>query len=136
MAALLFALVALVALTSPAQTQLAVYCNTAYPQAAQSGPVAQTKIVSGQAGQSIYICGWNINNTGSQTVTVSLVAGTGPNCATNTSSAITVTVTNGQTNIDHGPALFRLPEAYDMCWTITGTGTFSGSIYYAIYGAR
>src|SRR5262245_41196309 len=133
---LILALALLLLILVPAQAQgpRPVYCNTGYAAIATTGPLAITRIATGQAGQSIYICGWNINNTGGAAVTVTLSTGTGTNCGTGTVTMIAVTVTNGQTNIDHGgEAIVQLPAGNDLCWTLTGTGTFNGTIYYGVY---
>jgi len=134
--ALVAIVLSLAAMPALAQGPPPVYCNTGFAQAAQTGPLAITRIVTGAAGQAIYLCGWNINNTGGAAVTVTLSSGTGTNCGTGTVTMVTLTVTNGQTNIEHGPSMVQLPPANDLCWTLTGTGTFNGTIYYGLYGAR
>ena len=47
------------------------------------GPTSATQLVAGVAGKSIFICGWQITNTGA-TGTFSLIYGTGSTCTTPT----------------------------------------------------
>src|SRR5258707_8339605 len=54
------------------------------------GPTSATQLVAGVAGQSTFVCGWQITNTGA-TGTFTLIYGTGTTC---TSPTTLVTVQN------------------------------------------
>jgi len=127
-------LVLLLALESAYAQAPAIYCNNQYATSGLSGPVAQTKIVSGAPGKIVSVCGWNIANTGGAAVTITFQGGSGTNCGTATAaSGLGVTVANGQQNIDHlASSIASLITGHDLCWTITGTGTVNATIYFAI----
>ena len=112
-----------------------IYCNSTYSVSGQSGPIARTTIVANNGNQTISMCGWNISNTGGAAVTMSFQAGTGTNCGTNTvTSAVAIFVNNATQNIDHDPvSSASMPQGYDLCWTITGTGNVNANIYYGMY---
>jgi len=131
-------LLLLLLLVGPANAQVGapvVQCNANYSQAGLGGPVAQVKIIQDVPGKQISVCGWNISNTGGASVTITFTGGTGTNCGTNNvATGIAITVGNGQSNIDHNPSAFAsVPTGYDLCWTITGSGTVNAVVYYGIF---
>jgi hypothetical protein len=110
-----------------------IYCNKAYSQNNVAATSATTIIFAG--GKTISMCGWNISNTGGSSSTVAFTAGTGTNCGTNTvNPGLSILVGNGQNNIDHDTvASASMIQGYDLCWTITGSGTINAVIYYGLY---
>lgn len=78
---LLLALAALFALSLPARAGDAgpVWCTQAVSY--DSAAIQTLKVITGTTGDSVYICGWDSNNTA--TGTFQLVSGTGANCVTN-----------------------------------------------------
>ena len=112
-----------------------IYCNAVYSVTNLSGPVAQTRIVQNTGNRTISLCGWNVTNSGGASATISFQAGTGTNCGTNTiTSAVAIFVNNATQNIDHDPvSSASMPQGYDLCWTITGTGNVNANIYYGMY---
>lgn len=94
---------------------------------------AQTKLISGAANKSIYIT--NLSLAPAATAVVTLTAGTGTNCGTNTTNltGAMAFASNGGVSFGSGyGATLVAPRGYDVCITI-GTATAPGSIAWAIY---
>jgi len=125
---LLFGLVT----AAPAQQSVVVPATTA--QVAIAGTIAaSTKIVSGISGKSIYVTALLLAPVATSVVT--LTAGTGTNCGTNTTSITgAMTFAAGQA-IAHGSgngAIFVIPQGYDLCITIA-TAAAPGSLAYSLF---
>lgn len=93
---------------------------------------ASTRIITGVTGKSIYITSVFLAPVATSGVT--LTAGTGTNCGTNTTSLTGAMVfANGPVQIGTGyGAVLVAPQGYDVCITIA-TATAPGSIAYARY---
>ena len=108
----------------------AILCN----QAAQVpvGTIGQSRIVTGQAGATIVICGWEFTNTGA-TGTVDITSGSGTNCGTN-STVLTpnLAVNSSSPLVDHVPyAVISIPlttPPTDVC-VGPSVATFSGIVW-------
>src|SRR5258705_4401869 len=68
-----------------------VLCNRAANVAV--GPTSATQIVAGVAGQSIFVCGWQITNTGA-TGTFTFIYGTGTTCTSPTTLVTVQSITS------------------------------------------
>jgi hypothetical protein len=128
--------------TEPALSQQAgaqqVYCGRSFTVSA--GATSITQAVAGVVGQTIAVCGYEIN-AGAAAGTFQLTAGTGTNCNTNT-----VNITPVYTLGINGVLASRLPNAfystpipvppavgYSLCYTITGTGPINALVTYHQY---
>jgi hypothetical protein len=98
-----------------------------------TGTVAgAAKIISGTSGKSIYLTA--ISLAPASTSAVTITAGTGTNCGTNTTNLTGTIVGNGSPwtfGSGYG-AILVAPVGYDVCITIA-TATAPGSIAYAKY---
>ncbi len=111
-------------------------CNKYF--AVSQGATAQTKIISGIAGQNISVCGI-VYNSGAATSTASLTYGTGTNCGTgNATFYPTVSLPINGLLVDRGSyAQMAVPPVngsgvpIDLCLTTTGTGPTVVVIHYA-----
>jgi hypothetical protein len=118
-----------------AQSPPPVYCtDTAGVTGTGTGI---TKIVTGQAGHQIYVCGYQLG--ASAAVNVNFYSGTGTNCGTD-QSPFPVTVSFGAAGalVDHpGTASGTVKLGYDLCWQVSAAGpTVTGTIYYGIFRPR
>jgi hypothetical protein len=97
----------------PAQTAI---CNKIATLAV--GPTTITQVIAGVAGQSIFICGWHVTNTGA-TGTFSISIGTGSNCGTGTVVVVpAVNVTSTAPSADHiDYASQQVPAGNALCVT-------------------
>lgn len=120
-------------LAPAALAQSAVVVPATMATVAITGTVAaSTKIITGRSGKSTYITSLMLAPSAA-TAAVTISAGTGTNCGTNT-TALTGVMTFGaaQTFIagsGYG-ALLVAPQGYDVCITI-GAETTPGAIGYA-----
>ena len=92
-----------------------------------------TQIIALSGSTSIYITGYDITSAGAGTITFK--AGTGSNCASNTTSlsgAMTVAANQeiGPRGSGWGPALIA-PAGYAVCITTASSATAQGSVAYA-----
>jgi hypothetical protein len=139
-AALLLALFCLWA--EPAFSQQAgaqqVYCGRSFTVSA--GATAITQAVAGVTGQTIAVCGYDIN-AGAAAGTFQLTVGTGTNCGTNTlniTPAFSLGI-NGQMTSRLPTAFYSTPipvppaAGYSLCYTITGTGPINALVTYHQY---
>lgn len=110
-------------------------CNPAI-QAAKSVAIniaasATTQIVAGVANQAIFITSWNVMAAGTNNVT--LVYGTGTNCATGqvalTGAYPLIAQAGIATGNGLGPILY-VPQGNALCVTTSGSGQLSGSASY------
>jgi len=97
------------------------------------GTTATTQIIALSGTTSIYITGYDITSAGAGTLTFK--AGTGVNCASNTTSlsgAMTVAANQeiGPRGSGWGPALVA-PAGYAVCITTASSATAQGSVAYA-----
>lgn len=69
----------------------AILCNKVANVAV--GPTSATQIIAGIAGQSIFICGYQVTNTGA-TGTFTIISGTGSTCTTPTTLVTVQNVTS------------------------------------------
>lgn len=106
-----------------------VICNKVATLAV--GPSSITQMIAAVTGQSIFICGWHVTNTGAAGV-FSFQHGTGTNCATNTATDIPATnVTNTAPSADHiSIATLQLPVSTAFCATPSVT-TIDIVVYYS-----
>ncbi len=95
------------------------------------GPATITQMVAAIAGQSIFVCGWHVTNTGA-TGTFSFQNGTGSNCGTGTATIIPATnVTNTAPSADHiSIATIQVPQANAFCVT-PSVASISVVIFYS-----
>jgi hypothetical protein len=82
------------------------------------------------AGQSVFICGWHVTNTGA-TGTFSASYGTGSNCGTGTTTVFpAVNVQNTAPSADHiDYAVIQLPFAQNLCIN-PSVATISAIVFY------
>lgn len=117
---------------APAQAQQLVPATT--QTVAVAGTVAAaTKIISGVTGRNLYITSMSLVPVATSVVT--LTAGTGTNCATNTVNLTgAMTFAAGQTFMlgDGYGAIIAAPLGNDICITIA-TAASPGTISYAVY---
>ena len=97
------------------------------------GTTATTQIIALSGTTSIYVTGYDITSAGAGTITFK--AGTGSNCASNTTSlsgAMTVAANQeiGPRGSGWGPALVA-PAGYAVCITTASSATAQGSVAYA-----
>jgi len=86
------------------------------------GPSTATSIVAGVAGQSIFICGWQITNTAA-TGTFSFVFGTGATCTSPTTLVTTQNVTStAPATYNVGVAQMQVPPGSTLCVTPSAAG--------------
>lgn len=116
-------------LAVPAAAQQSVFVPATMATVSITGTVAAaTKIISGAVGKSIYITALML--TPAATSVVTLTAGTGTNCATNTVN-LTGALTPGTVNWGTGNgALLVAPQGDDVCITIA-TATAPGALAYS-----
>lgn len=128
------ALVALLLGLTPAQPQQSVFVPATTNSISITGTVAAaTRIITGQAGKSIYITGINLIPVATSVVTFTY--GTGTNCGTGTANLTgAMTFAAGQTlTTGSGNGTFLVvPAGNDVCITIA-TAAAPGSLSYAIF---
>src|SRR6266550_4011548 len=95
------------------------------------GPTSSTQMVAAVTGQSIFICGWHVTNTGAAG-TFTFTNGTGSNCGTGTATIIPPTnVTSSAPSADHiSLATIQVPQSNAFCVT-PSAATISVVIYYS-----
>jgi len=95
------------------------------------GPSTITQIVPVVTGQTIFVCGWEVTNTGA-TGTFSLSSGTGSNCGTGTALIIpALNITNTAPSVDRQQyATIQLPQSAALCVT-PSVATIAFVIWYA-----
>jgi hypothetical protein len=106
-----------------------LYCNKSFVVSA--GATAITQIVAPVAGQSLHLCGYDLN-TGAAAGTFQLSIGTGSNCGTGTTSvtpAFSLGV-NGVLVSRPGGVWYSSPVGSALCYTITGTGPMNALVSY------
>lgn len=105
-----------------------VLCNKI---ATLTGAAVITQIVAPVTGQTIYVCGWTVTNTGA-TGSFSLQTGTGTTCGTNTVTAIpALSITSTAPATDHDMvAAWQTPLSSALCIT-PSVATITSIIYYA-----
>jgi hypothetical protein len=99
----------------PAQTAI---CNQVQFMAA--GPTTITQIVAGKAGQSIFVCGWHVTNTGTTgTFSIQISTSAGANCGGAPTTIIpAVNVTSSAPSADHIEyAWTQVPAGQSICIT-------------------
>ena len=97
----------------PAQTAI---CNQIVSLAV--GPTTITTAIAGKAGQSIFLCGWHITNTG-VSGTFTLTIGSGANCVTSPTVVVqAANVQNTAPSADHVEyATTQIPPGQSLCVT-------------------
>lgn len=127
-------IIVLLGLIVPATAQQAgppaLYCNKTFVVSA--GATATTQIVPAIPGQSVHVCGYDID-AGAAAATFQLITGTGVNCATNT---VNVTPafslgSNGVLVSRPGNVWYSSPTNNALCYAITGTGPLQAVVSYA-----
>jgi hypothetical protein len=110
----------------PAQTAI---CNQAKFMGV--GPTTITTVVPGVAGQSIFICGWHVTNTGA-TGTFSISIGAGANCGGSPVQIVpAVNVTSTAPSADHIEyAWGQVPAGQSLCIT-PSVGTISAVVWFS-----
>ena len=105
-----------------------LYCNKSL--VVSGGATAITQIVAGVAGQSIHICGYDLN-AGAAAASYQLTVGTGTNCNANTVQ-VTPPFSLGVNGVlvSRGAVWFSSIQGAQLCHTITGTGPINGVISY------
>jgi|SRR5579871_3807262 len=95
------------------------------------GPSSITQLVAAVSGQTIYVCGWHMTNTGAAG-TFSFQTGTGSNCGTGTATVIPATnVTSSAPSADHIDwAAWSSPIGAALCVT-PSVATISTVVFYA-----
>jgi|SRR6266850_3412486 len=93
------------------------------------GPSTATSIVAGIAGQSIFICGWQITNTAA-TGTFSFVFGTGATCTSPTTLLTTQNVTStAPATYNVGVAQMQVPAGATLC--VVPVATVATTIWFS-----
>jgi hypothetical protein len=107
----------------------ALYCNKSFT--VSLGAAALVQVVAGVAGQSIHICGYDIN-AGAAAGTYQLTVGTGTNCNANTVNVTPVFSlgVNGVLVSRNGFAWFSSISGAQLCHTVTGTGPINAVVSY------
>jgi hypothetical protein len=107
-----------------------ILCNQTATFSADS---ADTKIISGASGKTIFVCGWNITNSAS-TGTIAITTGTTVTtaCDTNTANITpTLSVTSSSPQVDHiDYAGVSAAVGANLCVTPSAT-TITGIIWYS-----
>lgn len=92
-----------------------ILCNKVANVAA--GPTTATQIVAGVAGQSIFVCGWQITNTGA-TGTFTFIYGTGATCTSPTTLVTVQNITStAPSTYNVGVAQMQVPAGATLCVT-------------------
>lgn len=129
--AIAWGILALVAEIGPARAQQAVIPSTTGTISIAGTVAASTKVVSGIAGQRIYVT--SVALVPVATAVVTFTTGTGANCGTNTANVTgALTFTAGQTltlGTGNG-AVWVLPLGFDLCVTIA-TAAAPGSMAFS-----
>lgn len=114
--------------------------NVPFPPEACTGTPVQitmstattTQFAALTIGVPIRVCKLNIDAAGSTTVTI--VAGTGSNCGTGTTSIsgpYTLTATGPAINLSGSPELFRLPAGQALCITNSAAIVIGGTLVFS-----
>lgn len=125
------AAIALLALLSPAFAQSGpVSCpSSAIYDASTNGA---TKLVTGLSTRNIYICGYQLFAGG--TASVSLVTGTGTNCATSQAAVTPAYPLIAQTGVADQSPVFRglaVGRSLDLCIKTSAGVAVQGVVYYS-----
>jgi hypothetical protein len=106
----------------------ALYCNKSFVVSA--GATSQAQVVAAVAGQSIHICGYDIN-AGAAAGTYQLTVGTGVNCNANTVNVTPVfSLGINGVLVSRAPIWFSSAQGAQLCHTITGTGPINAVVSY------
>ena len=108
-----------------------LYCNKSFT--VSLGATAITQVVAGVAGQSIHICGYDLN-AGAAAGTYQLTVGTGSNCNANTVN-VTPAFSLGVNGVlvSRSGVWFSSIQGAQRCHTITGTGPINAVVSYGQY---
>jgi hypothetical protein len=109
-----------------------LYCNKSLVVSA--GATSITQVVAGVVGQSIHICGYDVN-AGAAAGTYQLTVGTGSNCNANTVQ-VTPAFSLGINRVlvsRNGFAWFSSIQGAQLCHTIGGTGPINAVVSYGQY---
>ena len=86
------------------------------------GPTTATQIVAGIAGQSIFICGYQVSNTGA-TGSFTLISGTGSTCTSPTTIITPQNVTStAPATYNVGVAQMQVAQGATLCVTPSAAG--------------
>ncbi len=97
-----------------------VLCNKVANVAA--GPTSATQIVAGVATQSIFVCGYQVSNTGT-TGLFTFIFGTGSTCTSPTTLITTQNVTStAPATYNVGVAQMQVPPGATLCVTPSAAG--------------
>jgi hypothetical protein len=106
----------------------AVLCNKVANVAV--GPSSVTQVVAGVAGQSIFVCGYQITNTGA-TGTYSFSYGTGTTCTTPTTMVTTQSITStAPATYNVGVAQMQAAAGASLCVT-PSAATIATTVWYS-----
>lgn len=94
------------------------------------GVATATQIVAGIAGQSIFICGWQVTNTGA-TGTFNFTYGTGSTCTSPTTLVTTQNITStAPSTYNVGIAQMQVPAGSTLCVT-PSVATIATTLFYS-----
>jgi hypothetical protein len=108
-----------------------LYCNKVFQISSGS---AGAVIANGVAGQSIHICGYDIN-AGAAAASFGLYVGTGSICTTNLTNIVPNMSLgiNGVMVSRNTTVWYSSPPGYSLCFNITGTGPITAVVSYGQY---
>lgn len=105
-----------------------ILCNR--PANVAIGVATATQIVAGVAGQSIFVCGWQVTNTGA-TGTFSFIYGTGSTCTSPTTLVTTQSITStAPSTYNVGVAQMQVPAGATLC-VIPSVATIATTIWFS-----
>ena len=94
------------------------------------GPTSATQLVAGVAGQSIFICGYQITNTGA-TGTYTFIYGTGSTCTTPTTLVTIQSITStAPATYNVGVAQMQVAQGATLCVT-PSVATIATTLWYS-----
>jgi hypothetical protein len=99
-----------------------------------SSAAATTLVITGQAGGTVHLCGWDITSTAA--ATAQIITGTGATCGTNTvniTAAHALGVTNVYSSSGATAGRYSTPQGNSVCVIVTGTGPVQWTIFYALF---
>jgi hypothetical protein len=106
----------------------AILCNKVYISGALGN--GTTQLVAGVTGQSISICGWDLEGTG--TGTTQLILGTGASCTSPTNVTVNMTSTVSSFNSDHIPyAWITSTPGQSLCAVVASSPSALTTVYYS-----
>jgi hypothetical protein len=106
----------------------AILCNKVANLAI--GPTSSTQIIAGVAGQSIFICGYQITNTGASG-TFSITYGTGSTCTSPTTLITSQNVTStAPATYNVGVAQMQTAQGATVCIT-PSVATIASTVWYS-----